>query len=110
VKSIDSVFRSYRFWLWAAVAWAVLAAICLVELWPQWPKTWQQWALLAVAGPPIYAFLEWLGEKSSAATNERVPDNSEVSTRRILVLLLRCAVFLAVVWGAFAIGSALLGR
>jgi hypothetical protein len=104
------VFRNYRFWLGAAVVWMLLAAICLIELWPDWPKTWQQWALLAVAGPPIYVFLELLGEKASAPTSGPVPSNSDVSLKRILFLLLRCAAFLAVVWIAFAIGRSLFNR
>ena len=103
------MFRTYRFWLWAAVAWALLAAICLVEIWPKWPQTRQQWALLLVAGPPLYVFLEWLGEKV-IVPNDRAQNDSAVSLRRILVLLLRVAVFLAVVWGAVAIGSSIFSR
>jgi len=104
------MFRTHRLWIWIAAGWALLVGICLVEIWPKWPETKWQWALLAVAGPPLYIFVEWLGEKVAMPTTQRVRNSSAVSFGRILVLLLRFAVFLAVVWGAIAIGSLLLGR
>ena len=47
----------------AAVGLA-LAALLVVQLWPEIPRSWLQWFLLFTFGPPLYllgeAFFEWL--------------------------------------------------
>ena len=43
--------------------WAMLMGLILLEIVPYTPKSVRGWALLLLAGPPVYLALSWLGER-----------------------------------------------
>ena len=46
-----------------AVSWLVLDGLLVAFSWPNYPSSAHGWALLLIAGPPIYLFGEWLAGK-----------------------------------------------
>jgi len=43
--------------------WALLVALLLLEFGPDTPRSFREWVLLLVVGPPAYLALAWLGER-----------------------------------------------
>lgn len=43
--------------------WVLLVGLILLEIVPNTPRSVRGWALLLLAGPPIYLAVSWLGER-----------------------------------------------
>ncbi len=43
--------------------WVFLNGLILLEIVPYTPRTFRGWALLLMAGPPVYLAVSWLGER-----------------------------------------------
>lgn len=58
----------------AAAAWALLAVLFLLGIFPDAPRTARGWVALVVCGPPAYLALAWLGERVIAARLASLPE------------------------------------
>jgi hypothetical protein len=43
--------------------WAFLTGMILLEIVPYTPRSFRGWALLLIAGPPMYLGVSWFGER-----------------------------------------------
>jgi hypothetical protein len=81
-----------------AIAWLLVAAFLVFQFWPDLPKSYLQWLLLVVFGPPLYvlgeAFFGWLFSLRHGQSISPRP----FSPIRILVALPVVLAFLALSW------------
>jgi hypothetical protein len=81
-----------------AIAWLLVAALLAFQLWPDLPKSYLQWILLVLFGPPLYvlgeALFGWLFSPRHGQSISRRP----FSPARILVALPVVLAFLALSW------------
>ena len=86
-------------WLFpVALVWLPVAGLLLVELWPDIPRTSQQWALFLAFGPPLYVLGEavcaWLFAPARGWSTSR----KRFSIARIAVALPVALAWFALSW------------
>lgn len=83
------------------VVWAVFAALLVLQLLPDTPKTPLGWGLLIVIGPPAYVVLEWASSRLfSDAAGARISTARFSVARIALALLIAVAALAAFAWWA----------
>jgi hypothetical protein len=76
-------------------AWAIVAALLILQIAPDTPRSVRGWALLLVAGPPVYVAIEWAsGRLLSAEMGVRI-SSARFSFARIAVAVLVMSIVLA---------------
>jgi hypothetical protein len=76
--------KAIRYLRVALIVEAVVVPVLLISLLPHWPKTWLGWALVLLAGPPLWLLVESV----SAWAREITPDDTVTAVVYGVVMLL----------------------
>lgn len=68
-----------------AVVWVLLGGLLIVFAWPNYPSSVSGWALILIAGPPIYLLEEWLAQKFWSSQLGRGISDYPPSSGRIIL-------------------------
>jgi len=81
-----------------ALIWLVVAALIVLQFWPELPRTTLQWVLLVAFGPPLYVIGEaFFGSLFSQARGHSISPR-KFSFKRILFAIPVVLVFFAISW------------
>lgn len=90
-----------------AAVWLLVGAILVLQLWPDLPRSTQQWYLLFAFGPPLYVFGEAFFGWLFSAAHGRVVSERRFSVARIAIaLLVGVALFALSGWLSWRLASA----
>jgi hypothetical protein len=81
--------------VWAAVAWFLIFGLVLLQIAPHFPASALEWALLFVAGPPLYVLGEALGSWLFSAESGHQISPKGFSVLRIAYALVIMLAFVA---------------
>lgn len=73
--------------LWAAFAWLIIAALVLVQIWPDLPHTAAGWLLFILIAPPLYVFAEAAAGWIFSRHHGNLISQRKFSLARILIAL-----------------------
>ena len=104
-RMLTSLLR--RWALPVAAVWVLITVLIALQLWPDLPRSRQQWLLLIGLGPPLYIALEAWGSWVLAPARGWAVSRKRFSLLR-LVLLLPLVLFWSVAawWLASLVGGA----
>jgi hypothetical protein len=81
-----------------ALVWLLGVVLLVVAFWPTLPRTWLQWFVFILVGPPLYVlgeeFFGWLFSSRRGAAIS----NSGFSFRRVLIALSMLTGLITVAW------------
>jgi hypothetical protein len=78
--------------------WAFYIGMIMLQIVPYTPRSFRGWALLLIAGPPVYLAVEWVGERVLSPRLARIPKPARFSLGWFVWMV-----------AATAFGSALVG-
>ena len=90
----------------AALIWLLITCLLPLQLWPDVPRTGQQWALFLAFGPPLYVLGEALCSRVFTPAHGRAISRKRFSVARVAVALPVVLAWFALSWWiASLIGS-----
>jgi hypothetical protein len=87
-----------RFVVPVAITWVVVAALLIMQLWPDLPTSRHRWALLLGFGPPIVVAVEGWTSWVLAESRAWAISKKRFSLLRIILLLPVVLFYIAVAW------------
>jgi hypothetical protein len=92
-----------RFVVPVAITWVVVAALLILQLWPDLPASRHQWALFLGFGPPIVVAVEGWASWVLAESRGWAISKKRFSVLRIILLLPVVLFYFAVAWWSAAL-------
>jgi hypothetical protein len=81
-----------------AACWLLIAAVLILEFWPDLPRTHTGWFTFIVVGPPLYVLAEAFGGWLFSERHGKAISPKPFSVLRVLIALVVVLVSVGMIW------------